>query len=55
MSTRSQTNDIRRAMKKVVGMVGFILMSGLISFIPANAGDCSPEDPCMTYAEVDAS
>jgi hypothetical protein len=42
-------------MKKVVGMLGFILISGLISFIPANAGDCSPEDPCMTYAEVDAS
>ena len=36
-------------------MLGFVFISSLISFVPASAGDCSPQNPCMTYAEVDAS
>lgn len=42
-------------MKKITQALVLVFLSGLISFVPANAEECSPQNPCMTYAEVDAN
>lgn len=43
-------------MKKITQALVLVFISGLISFVPANAHEeCSPQNPCMTYAEVDAN
>jgi len=42
-------------MKKITKALVFVFLSGLISFVPASAEECSPQNPCMTYAEVDAN
>lgn len=42
-------------MKKITQALVFVFISGLISFVPASAEECSPQNPCMTYAEVDAN
>ena len=61
MLSCSPSNDIRRKMKlknKVIGTVFGVIASSLLFIavpVSANAGDCSAADPCMTYAEVDAS
>ena len=54
----SPSNDIRRKMKikSVISLAALIASSFVfISVAPANAGDCSTEDPCQTYAVVDGS
>jgi len=42
-------------MKKLINVYILAMVASLISFAPANAEDCSPQNPCMTYAEVDAN
>lgn len=40
---------------KIFTLVLIISSAFFISTMPANAGECSAEDPCMTFAEVDSS
>ncbi len=58
MLSCSPSNDIRRKMKikSVASSVVLVILSTLfISVMPAQAGECSVEDPCHTYAMVDDS
>lgn len=58
MLSCSPSNDIRRKMKikSVASSVVLVILSTLfISVVPAQAGECSVEDPCHTYAMVDDS
>ena len=50
----SPSNDMRRKMKikSVLGALALIATSVFISVVPAQAGECSAEDPCHTYAMV---
>jgi hypothetical protein len=52
----SPSNDIRRKMKikSIVSSIVLVVTSVLfISVVPAQAGNCSTEDPCQTYAMID--
>ena len=50
----SPSNDMRRKMKikSVFGALALLATSVFISVAPAQAGECSAEDPCNTYAMV---
>jgi len=41
--------------KKVARLALGVLVYSLLSFVPSFAGECTVDDPCMTYAEVNSS